>query len=277
MKYVKLEVGGYIYNEEKNYYRYSTKYEYTGQDEKSVKIELNVDAGETKTDFIELQVKDLPDDVQEKEVVISNQLKIDNESPVELNITNIVKQAEVEVKLTSFVGDTRKEWQYTLTVTNLTDKQLKNVKIVFKASDFYKIREVAVVEDDMDNNFQDNVWTYTIDTLDPIKIDENGNYTSGKKNVLIIGDAEDVDESKGYEYEINGVATVSGDNISDYVSNQTRMTGYTESVEVSMSADKDTLKTDDEITYTIQIKNTGKTWGGFAIYTNIKVQDVIPR
>ena len=277
MKYVKLEVGGYIYNEEKNYYRYSTKYEYTGQDEKSVKIELNVDAGETKTDFIELQVKDLPDDVQEKEVVISNQLKIDNESPVELNITNIVKQAEVEVKLTSFVGDTRKEWQYTLTVTNLTDKQLKNVKIVFKASDFYKIREVAVVEDDMDNNFQDNVWTYTIDTLDPIKIDENGNYTSGKKNVLIIGDAEDVDESKGYEYEINGVATVSGDNISDYVSNQTRMTGYTESVEVSMSADKDTLKTDDEITYIIQIKNTGKTWGGFAIYTNIKVQDVIPR
>ncbi len=277
MKYVKLEVGGYIYNEEKNYYRYSTKYEYTGQDEKSVKIELNVDAGETKTDFIELQVKDLPDDVQEKEVVINNQLKIDNESPVELNITNIVKQAEVEVKLTSFVGDTRKEWQYTLTVTNLTDKQLKNVKVVFKASDFYKIREIAVVDEGMYNNFQDNVWTYTIDALDPIQTDENGNYTSGKKNVLIIGDAEGIDESKGYEYEINGVATVSGDNISDYVSNQTRMTGYTESVEVSMTADKDTLKTDDEITYTIQIKNTGKTWGGFAIYTNINVQDVIPR
>ena len=34
---------------------------------------------------------------------------------------------------------------------------------------------------------------------------------------------------------------------------------------------------DDEVTYTVNIKNIGKTWGGFATYTNVDIQDVIPR
>lgn len=277
MTYVKLQTGGYIYNEEKNYYKYSSQYEYKDQEEKNVKIELNVNAGETKTEFIELKVKDLPDDVQEKEVVTNNELKIDEESPIKLNIRNIVKQAEVKVTLTCFVGYSRKDWQYTLQITNLTDRQLKNVKIVFKASDFFKISEVTVIDETRYNNFEDNVWTYTIDTLDPAQVDEQGNYLKGQKSVLIVGSAEDIDESQGCEYEINGIATVSGDNISNYVSNQTRMTGYLEAVEVNMNSDKDTLKMDDEITYTVQIKNIGKTWGGIAIYTNLNVKDVIPR
>lgn len=277
MTYVKLQTGGYIYNEEKNYYKYSSQYEYKEQEEKSVKIELNVNAGETKTEFIELKVKDLPDDVQEKEVVTNNELKIDEESPIKLNVHNIIKQAEVKVTLTCFLGYSRKDWQYTLEVTNLTDRQLKNVKIVFKASEFFKIGKVSVINEDSYNNFEDNVWTYTIDTLDPVQVDEQGNYLKGQKSALIVGSVEDIDESKGCEYEINGIVTVSGDNISNYVSNMTRMTGYLESVEVNMNSDKDTLKMDDEITYTVQIKNTGKTWGGFAIYTNINVTDVIPR
>ena len=34
---------------------------------------------------------------------------------------------------------------------------------------------------------------------------------------------------------------------------------------------------DDEIIYTVNIQNKGKTWGGVATYTTINVQDVIPR
>ena len=277
MTYVKLEVGGYIYNEEKNYYKYSSKYEYKEQTDKQVTIELEVNAGETKVDFIELKVKDLQDDVQEKEIITNNELKINNENSTTLRIKNIVKQAEVKVTLTCFLGYSRKEWQYMFEVTNLTNKQLKNIKVVFKASDFFKISGVSVIGEDRYNDFQDNVWTYTIDTLESVQVDEQGNYLTGKKSALIVGNAEDVDESQGSEYEINGIVTVSGDNISNYVSNQTRMTGYLESMEVNMNSDKDTLKMDDEITYTVQIKNTGKTWGGFAIYTNINVKDVIPR
>ena len=62
MTYVNLETGGSIKNQEKGYYEYSDVYEYKPQENTQVKIELDVNAGETKTDFIELKVNDLNND-----------------------------------------------------------------------------------------------------------------------------------------------------------------------------------------------------------------------
>lgn len=278
MTYVKLKVGGYIYHDDKNYYEYSSDYEYEEQKQRQVIMELDIKPGETKTDFIELKVNDLPDDVQGKEIITNNDLKIDGGSPIKLNIQNILKQAEVEVKLTCLVGYSRKEWQYQLQVTNLTDRELKNVKIVFEASDFFEIDKVAVVGDKIYNNVGGNIWTYTVDTLKPAQIDEQGNYIQGQKKAQIIGNAGEISSSiNGCEYEINGIATAYGDEISKYMSNQTRMTGYIESVDVKINVDKDILKWNENVTYTVNIKNTGKTWGGIATYTNINVKDVIPK
>ena len=286
MTYVKLQTGGYIYNEEKNYYKYSSQYEYEEQEDKQVKIELDIKAGETKTDFIELKVNDLQDDIQEKQISINYELQIDEKSPTQFSIQNIEKQAEVEVRLECMVGYERRDWQYGLTVTNLTNRELKNVTIVFEASDMFNIDNIAVVGDNRYENLSGNVWTYTIEKLEPRENSEEisedsegvGNGEKGIVYCLIEGEMGDIDESKGCEYEINGLATVYGDDISTtYSSNQSRMTGYIESVEVDITADKAKLKMDDEITYTVNLQNTGKTWGGFAIYTNVNVKDVIPR
>lgn len=54
------------------------------------------------------------------------------------------------------------------------------------------------------------------------------------------------------------------------------MKGYVEAVNVDMSVDKTELKMDDEVTYTVNIKNIGKTWGGFATYTKCRYTRCYP-
>ena len=274
---VKKDDNGYIYHQDKNYYEYSKKYEYEEQQDKQVTVELDVNPGETKTDFIELKVKDLNDNEQEKQTNINYVVKVNGTETTQFNIQNTIKQAEIMAELQCIVGSTRKEWQYVLKVTNLTNKELKNVKVAFEASDIFNIKHVDIDNDTRLTNLGGNVWTYAIDSINPAKTNENGEYLDGQEFYIITGDAENIEANSNGEYEINGVATIYGDEIATYVSNEARMTGYAEAVEVKMSADKDKIKMDDEITYTVNIKNTGKTWGGFATYTDVNVQDVIPR
>ena len=274
---IKKDDNGYIYHQDKNYYEYSKKYEYEEQQDKQVTVEIDVKAGETKTDFIELKVKDLNDNEQEKQTNINYVVKVNGIESKQLNMQNVIKQADVKAELQCIVGSTRKEWQYILKVTNLTNKELKNVKVAFEASDIFNIKYVDIDNDTRLTNLGGNVWTYAIDSISPAKTNEDGEYLDGQKFYIITGDAENVEANSNGEYEINGVATIYGDEIATYVSNEARMTGYAEAVEVKMSADKDKVKMDDEITYTVNIKNTGKTWGGFATYTDVNVQDVIPR
>lgn len=71
MVYVKkVDDDGFTYHEDKNYYEFSKRYEFVEQKEKQVTVEFDVKAGETKTDFIELKVKDLADGEQEKQTAI---------------------------------------------------------------------------------------------------------------------------------------------------------------------------------------------------------------
>ena len=268
MIYVKKEDdNGFIYHEDHNYYESSTKYEYVEQQDKKVKIDFNLKAGETKTDLIELKVKDLQDNEQEKETNINYVAQVDNGNSAEINIKNKVKQAQIDVKTRLVLGSVRNEWDYTITITNLTDKELKNVNVVLETSDIYKFEYVNVNQESNIENIEGNIWRYTIDSIEPGK----------EVYYFSVGTVDNTDDSTGLEYELKGVTTVYGDDIDTYVSNEARMTGYKEAVEVTMTADKDKLKMDDEITYTVNIKNIGKTWKGFDTYTQINVQDVIPR
>ena len=274
MVYVKLKTGGYIKNEDKGYYTYLDQYEYEEQQDKQVTIELTLNAGETKSDFIELKVKDLQDDEQEKQTTISCGVMIENDSEVKLNTQNTIKKAEVSVDLKCLVGasNSRREWDYLLEVKNLTNKEISNFKIAFEASSFFNIQQVQLDEDTIQQNLEGNTWTYTVDKLEPLT-----DKTSGELSIYISGEVGDIEESQSAGYEINGLATIYGDNISTYASNKTRMTGYVEAVDVSMSSDKEQLNMNDEVTYTVNIKNTGKTWGAFGTYTRVNVTDIIPR
>ena len=278
MTYVKLQTGGYIKNEEKGYYVYSDKYEYEAQNEKQVTIDIDVNAGETKSNFIELKVNDLQDNVDEITTTIKNDLKVDGRSVSQYNIQNTVKQTKISAKLKCLLGvNSRKEWVYKLEVTNLTNQELKNVNIAFVASSFFNIEKVENLQGENVGKIGENIWTYTIDTLKPIKKDEQGRYEEGYAEFYIDGQVGEIDESKYNGYEINGVATIYGDDISKYVTNETRMNGYLEAVDTNIQSDKTTLKRDEEITYTVSIKNIGKTFGGFDTYTSINVKDIIPR
>ena len=274
MVYVKLKTGGYIKNEEKGYYTYLDQYEYEEQEDKQVTIELTLNAGETKTDFIELKVKDLQDDVQEKQTTINCGVIIGNDSEVKLNTQNTIKKAEVSVDLKCLVGasNSRREWDYLLEVKNLTNKEISNFKIAFEASSFFNIQQVQLDEDTIQQNLEGNTWTYTVDKLEPFT-----DNTSGELSIYISGQVGEIEESQSAGYEINGLATIYGDNISTYASNKTRMTGCVEAVDVNMSSDKEELNMNDEITYTVNIKNIGKTWGAFGTYTRVNVTDIIPR
>mgnify|MGYP002659161292 FL=1 len=121
-----------------------------------------------------------------------------------------------------------------------------------------------------------NVWSYTMDKINAIKKNEDGEIEDGFYEFIITGKMGDIGEPENGEYEMNGISSISVNN-STYLSNETRMTGYIEAVDVSMTSDKETLKADEEITYTVNIKNTGKTFGEFSTYTKVNAQDIIPR
>ena len=64
-----------------------------------------------------------------------------------------------------------------------------------------------------------------------------------------------------------------------YVANEVYRTGNIEEIEVTMSSDKEgqMLKWNDEITYTVTIKNTGEARGFVTRYTHVNLFDLIPR
>ena len=264
---IKRDNDGFVYHEDKNYYEPNLKYEYEDQEEKQVTWQMDLKARETKTDFIELKVKDLADSEEEKQANIKCNIKINNVEITQLNIKNIIKQAEVSVELKCVLGNERDEWNFVLQIKNLTNRELKNENVVFQASDMYDLNSVDLGDGTIIENLSGNIWSYTIDSL---QVGEGKYY-------LLEGKINDIPENENNRYEINGVATVYGEDIQKYESNKARMTGYIEAVEVEMSANKEKVKMDEEITYTVNIKNTGKTWNGFAIYTEVNAKDVIPR
>ena len=277
MVYVKkVDDDGFTYHEDKNYYEFSKRYEFVEQKEKQITVEFDVKAGEIKTDFIELKVKDLADGEQEKQTAINYTVQVNEQTANQFTINNTVKKAEISVFVQPAVGKTRREWVFGVTIVNLTDKELKNINVAFEASEYFNLNEVTV-NDDEETNVSGNIWTHTIESLPVTKLNDEGKYIQGEEYYVLMGELKDYDESKSREYEMNGVATVYGDSIATYGSNEARMKGYVEAVNVDMSVDKTELKMDDEVTYTVNIKNIGKTWGGFATYTNVDIQDVIPR
>ena len=274
MTYVKkIDDNGNVYVEDGNYWTYSDKYEYEEQADKQVTVELTVNAGETKTDFIEVKVKDLDNKEESKVTNINYAIQINNLETKTFNIKNVIKQAEIEVTTKIlFSHIDKRSFQYIITINNLTDRELKNVKIKLDACDKIEFSEVFLSEGGVEDGLSGNTWTYTIDSL------KHNEEKEADAKFNLTGKVDDsIYNIEGDTYEVNGVTTIYGDNINTYISNEARMNCYIESVDVKMKTDKTQLKVDNEITYTIDIKNTGKTWGLYGSYTEVNVQDVIPR
>ncbi len=258
---------GEIYHEDKNYYELSRRYEYIEQENKQVTLEMTVNAGETKTDFIELKTKDLADTEQEKKSDITGDLYINNAAITRLNFRNTIKQAEVSVFLQCTINAENHEWGFVVHVQNLTDKELKDVKVVLEADEMFELERLVSYQAGRVDNLSGSTYQYTIETL-PAGVTEIGS---------LIGKVKEPNESQNNTYKLTGVATVYGDSINTYISNDARANGYVEAVDVKMTADKEKVKVNEEINYTIQISNIGRTWRWNSTYTEVNVKDVIPR
>ena len=167
MTYVKkIDDNGNVYVEDGNYWTYSDKYEYEEQADKQVTVELTVNAGETKTDFIEVKVKDLDNKEESKVTNINYAIQINNLETKTFNIKNVIKQAEIEVTTKIlFSHIDKRSFQYIITINNLTDRELKNVKIKLDACDKIEFSEVFLSEGGVEDGLSGNTWTYTIDSL----------------------------------------------------------------------------------------------------------------
>lgn len=284
LTYVELKTGGYIYNKKNNYYVFNRLYQYEENlNLKQIQINAgNIEPGKTYETFFELKAKDIDNNVETKEISIEyDDININNEIYQEFSIQNIIKQAKISVELKTIIGNGRRDWQYAITVTNLTNETLNNINVAFEASSFFEIQKDMYADgSSIGGIIEGNLWSYKIDSLAPYQEDEEGKIIeSGDKYFILEGEVANFNENNGTSYELNGIAVAYNDELGQYRSNETRMNGNIEAVRLIMATDKPNqqLRWNEEITYTITVENIGKTWGGIATYTDVNLTDFIPR
>lgn len=273
MTYVELAKGGYIYHPDGNYYTFSTQYEYIEKADRQVTIDVgSIPAGATVEKEFELKVKDLPDD--QDNVNSSMTFSINGTEIANATRTNVIRQAKLSIELTSCIGNGRKDWTYLVTVTNLTKEELKDIDVTLELSPIFEIVRAQIANDDI-GGYEANLFSYHIDSLLPENDEEGENKEYGMISFFLEGIVENFNEDDGYQYTLEGVASANNPEYGTYISNKTTDKGNIEAVEITMTSDKEgqQLEFNEEINYTVTIKNVGKVWGGIATYTKVNVQD----
>ena len=273
MTYVELAKGGYIYHPDGNYYTFSMQYEYIEKTDRQVTINAGTIApGATVEKEFELKVKDLPDD--QDNVNSSMTFSINGTEMANATRTNVIRQAKLSIELTSQIGNGRKDWSYGIKVTNLTDEELKDIDVTLELSPILDIKR-AELENNVIGGYEGSLFSYNISSLKPKNNEEGENKETGYILLTVAGIVENFNEDDGYEYTLNGVASANNPEYGIYISNYTTDKGNIEAVEITMTSDKEgqQLEFNEEITYTVTIKNVGKVWGGIATYTKVNVQD----
>ena len=226
--YAKLHVVGVVHNEEYDYYLRGKKYEYVK--DRQVK-ETSIDSGAltpgaTYEGYFDTYINDLNDDLDNVETAIRYDIKINKTKIQSFEVKNIIKQAEIGIEFGLTLGNNRENWFYDITVKNLTNRELKNVNVLLETSPFF---EITTVTHELKNNvgsIEENLWTYTIESLLPyteeyeinnLEEDECGN----QKVFIIEGnvvtkkfeDYKEIKNIQGSEYELKGNCVVYGNTI----------------------------------------------------------------
>ena len=262
MTWVVLNQKDCDYNEKYGYYKRYDIYEYNAQSSKKININLNdIKAGETVENSFDLRINDL-EDTEESKVSSVNYQMVIGATQYDFSNKLQIKQAEIKTELSVAVGTGKNDWTYKFVVENISGKDLTDVDLTFEASAFFEISSV----DDNYGSFDGNMWRHTISQL----------AKGEQKKIWIRGNVNEYSEDNDFEYQLKAVATAKASNV--YLSNETTSTGYVEGVEVTMSSNKEgqKLRQDDEIEYTVNIKNIGKTRQWYTTYSRVNVKDYIP-
>ena len=251
--YATVDIGKYM---EENY-------EYVLEEEvKNYTLPITeIEAGETKTEFYEVVVGELSNNITERNIANTITTKINETICSQETKNNVVKKAELEVFIRSYIGrDARNSFFYYLDITNTTDKKLNNVKIESNTLQKELSMEEATFIDEY--GIDENGERISIG-----QIDENRKYVAtidameaGQKRTILIRMKASNFEDKINECPLAVTFHVSTDETDTYISNENRRMSYPEYVTVVQSLDKEgeSVLPGETVEYKCIIKNESK-------------------
>ena len=257
---------------------YAEEYKYVeDSNRRNVEIDnIDINANSEKTFYYEVVVQTL-NGTSEKNIESNILVLSEKEEIAKYKISNVIKKAEISVNLKSYIGrDQNNSFYYYMDITNLTDHDLKNIKI--ETSEFQKemsfnVLNVSVMGGSNDPNVEvvkdikfENRKLYA--TIPELKAKDDNNYGMVS---LVFNVLTDKFEDRVNEFDVKMNATVYVQDV-EYRANENIRTAYPCYVTVVKSSDKEgeDLKYKDEINYTIKVKNEGK------VKTYVTIKDNLP-
>ncbi len=253
--YATVDIGSYM----KENYSYVEE-----PDKKTVQITLagGIAAGQTKTEFYEVKVNNLNEGETEKNISNTISVKIDDNVYTQETETSIIKKAEMEVYINSYIGrEKRNSFWYYIDITNLTDKRINNVKI-----ESNELQEELVLTEKP--TFYDSFGNDEEGKRIPIgEINEEGKYVGNieymepgqTRTILMVMTATNFKDNIN-ECLLSMILSVSSDNTDTYISNENRRTAYPEYVTAIQELDKEgqNVAPGETIQYKFTIENKSK-------------------
>lgn len=219
--------------------------------------------GDSVTGWYEVKLKDLADAVDSSNLVNNIAVKIGEEEFGTYPLTNTLHQAEIEVKLKAQINASETDqFSYKIDIINLTETDLNNISI--ETSEFPKeleyVSSVVMYSENASGNgvVEDNKLKITIDHIRARTTEEKEQGLEAYESILITFKGKNYDENVNeVDLEMTARATV---NDTTYSSNENRIKAYPQYVTAVMTLDKEgqEVKIEDELTYTLTIKNEAK-------------------
>ena len=223
-----------------------------------------LEPGETKSEYYEVVVGDLENEIESADISNNISVNVDSENYGTYTLKNKILQAKIDVKLKAQTSGTDK-FAYKIDLTNLTDSDLNNVHI-----------ETTEIPEEL--KYDTSFVIYSENATDNGKIEDNKfkiDIPSIKANslqsIMIRFSGANYEENKN-QIELKMVATATVDG-AEYISNENRIYAYPQYVKATMALDQEgqNVKPDDELTYKITVKNESK------VRTNVTISDNLPK
>ncbi len=223
-----------------------------------------LEPGETKSEYYEVVVGDLENEIESADISNNISVNVDSENYGTYTLKNKILQAKIDVKLKAQTSGTDK-FAYKIDLTNLTDSDLNNVHI--ETTEIpeelkYDTSFVIYSENETDNGkIEDNKF----------KIDISSIKANSLQSIMIRFSGANYEENKNQiELKMAATATVDG---TGYISNENKIYAYPQYVKATMALDQEgqNVKPDDELTYKITVKNESK------VRTNVTISDNLPK
>lgn len=251
-----------------------TEYEERTQDDTITQKEWTIktlQAGETQEFEIMLTMKDVQEETNISNTVelVFNEQKITSTSNINLKpsvlSTNLTTSSEGIIGITFDAGN---ELKYYITVTNKTEKELKNVKVQYELPENleYVIGGLSIYDEfegyqlKEQGTFNNNIFEYNINKIKA--------YSS--KTIAITVKVKQLNGK--YEEDITSIAKLYVDN-DVYETNTNTITTEQSAFDINLKVDtsnKDVLSKGDIVTYTITAKNIGERT------SSVNIKDTIP-